>query len=234
MGLAVIGRPVARMLPQDGSVGELLRFVLEPGLPRWTASYVLRVAVETFARWVSPRRRMADAMITYHDRSRHSGCIYRKAGFRKNGTTRAGTRRGSWGTRPDREQAVSSEEPNKRRWRIDLEVVRRAIAERKLVGMQEHPIPGKEVSRQTLANYALVEQAPAGHNTVGFTYLETACVGKCPHVYRIDPGHPSYAEVKAGLDRGDRSVIFCYHKPVADLANPLPSRRRPCEDSSPR
>lgn len=84
---------------------------------------------------------------------------------------------------------------------------RRAVA-------RERPIPGKEVSRQVMAEYTLVEQEPAGFNVVGFTFLETQCVGKCPRMYRIDPAHPSYAEVKAALDRGDRSVIFCYHRPL--------------------
>lgn len=78
----------------------------------------------------------------------------------------------------------------------------------------DKPIPGKEISRQVFAEYEIVEEAPAGYNTVGFVWLETKCVGKCPKLYRIDPNHPGYAEVKASLDRGDRSNIFCYHKPL--------------------
>lgn len=78
---------------------------------------------------------------------------------------------------------------------------------------KERPIPGKEVSRQAMAEYALVEHAPAGFQTEGFTFLETRCVDKCPHMYRIDPYHPGYTEIRAALDRGDRSAIFCYHKP---------------------
>jgi hypothetical protein len=78
--------------------------------------------------------------------------------------------------------------------------------------VKEHPIPGREVSRQVMAEYAIVEKEPEGFNTEGFVFLETRCVGKCRHMYRIDPAHPGYAEVKAALDRGDRSVIFCYHK----------------------
>ncbi len=58
VGIAVIGRPIARMLPQGGTWGEILRFVLDPDLPRFTASHVLRVTVETFAsRRVASRRR---------------------------------------------------------------------------------------------------------------------------------------------------------------------------------
>lgn len=113
VGLALLGRPVARNLPQDGSVGELTRFVLDPSLPKGTASHFLRVAFEC---WF--QRDGAVAAITYHDRTRHTGCIYKKAGMRKDGVTRAGTRRGTWSSRPGREQAASSEEPSKRRWRI--------------------------------------------------------------------------------------------------------------------
>lgn len=47
------------------------------------------------------------------------------------------------------------------------------------------PIPGKEVSRQVMTEYTLIEQEPAGFNTMGLTFLETRCVGKCPHAYRI-------------------------------------------------
>jgi len=125
-GLALLGRPVARTLPQDGSVAEVTRLVLAPGLPRETASHMLMVAVEMLERIV-PR---SVAVISYHDRTRHTGCIYRKAGFRKDGVTRPGTRRGSWSTRGGREQAASSELESKRRWRIDLGEVRQAIAGR--------------------------------------------------------------------------------------------------------
>lgn len=125
LGLSVLGRPVARNLPQGGGWAELTRFVLTPGLPRETASHVLRVAAEI---WFGRPR--AEVLISYHDRSRHSGCIYRKAGFRKDGVTRAGTRRGSWSSRPGREQAASSEVPSKRRWRLDAAGVRAAVAAR--------------------------------------------------------------------------------------------------------
>jgi hypothetical protein len=64
------------------------------------------------------------------------------------------------------------------------------------------------------SEYTIVTTEPEGHNTEGFTFLETGCVDKCPRTYRIDSQHPDYANVKAGLDRGDRSVIFCYHKPL--------------------
>jgi len=72
-------------------------------------------------------------------------------------------------------------------------------------------IPGREISRQIKAEYTLIEHAPAGHQTEGCKFLETSCVDSCPRMYRIDNAHPSFAEVQAGLDCGDRSVIFCYH-----------------------
>lgn len=122
LGLTLLGRPIARNLPQDGTWAELTRFVLAPGLPKETASHVLRCVAE---HWFSRAR--TDKIISYHDRSRHSGCIYRKAGFRKDGVTRAGTRRGTWKSRPGREQAASSEVASKRRWRLDGDEVRSAL-----------------------------------------------------------------------------------------------------------
>jgi hypothetical protein len=86
---------------------------------------MLRVTAE---RWFS--RPKADVLISYHDRSRHSGCIYKKAGFKKDGLTRADTRRGTWATRAGRTQATSSELPSKRRWRLDGADVRAAIERR--------------------------------------------------------------------------------------------------------
>jgi phosphoribosyl-ATP pyrophosphohydrolase len=41
--------------------------------------------------------------------------------------------------------------------------------------------------------------------------LETHCVGKCPHRYRLDEHHPEFNAVKKALDVHDRSVIRCYH-----------------------
>lgn len=120
-GMCLIGRPVARNLPQNGQVGEVTRFVLAADLPRGVASLLLRSSAARYA-----RRPFTNSLISYHDRSRHSGCIYRKAGFRKDGVTRAGTRRGTWKSRPGREQAASSEVPSKRRWRLDLDAVRSA------------------------------------------------------------------------------------------------------------
>lgn len=107
-GLILLGRPSARALPQDGSWLEITRLYLEPGAPYGTASelirYAIRIAFQLGTRTV----------ISYHDRTRHSGCIYRKAGMRKDGVTegriRAGGRTGA---------SVATGATSKRRWRID-------------------------------------------------------------------------------------------------------------------
>lgn len=50
----------------------------------------------------------------------------------------------------------------------------------------------------------------------GHEILTTHCPGRgCVRSYSIDSNHPLYADVKAALERGDRSVLFCYH----DLSN---------------
>ncbi len=112
LGLCLLGRPVARRLPQDGTWAEITRMVLVAGLPHGTASEVLRFAA------TEARRRGMQTLIAYHDRTRHTGCIYRKAGFRKDGTT--DPQLGGWATRPRRTSATYEATP-KRRWRMDLQ-----------------------------------------------------------------------------------------------------------------
>lgn len=111
VGLLVIGRPVARGLPQDGSAAEVVRMWLAPGLPRGTASEALGVAA------AACKERGVVDLYAYHDRTRHTGCCYRKAGFRKDGVTRPNPN--GWASRPGR---VSGALPgtSKRRWRMDL------------------------------------------------------------------------------------------------------------------
>ena len=91
-GILLVGRPAARGLPQDGSWGEITRLWLEPGLPHGTASAVIRFAISLC------RVRGMKRLISYHDRTRHTGCIYKKAGMRKECTTDPG--RTNWGNRP--------------------------------------------------------------------------------------------------------------------------------------
>lgn len=111
LGAVVVGRPVAPRLPQDGSVGQITRMWLDPSLPHGTASNVLRLTI--WAAWA----RGCVSLITYHDRTRHTGCAYRKAGFRKDGVTNPGAL--GWGSREGRTSAGVAPTP-KRRWRVDL------------------------------------------------------------------------------------------------------------------
>ena len=110
VGLCVVGRPVARQLPQDGTMGEITRFVLVPGLPHGTASALLRRAAE-----IAPTRGVR-VLIAYHDRTRHTGCIYKKAGFRRDGVV--AKRTPGWNSRPNRKSA-DYEQTSKRRWRLE-------------------------------------------------------------------------------------------------------------------
>lgn len=112
LGMCLVGRPVARALPQDGSVGEVTRMVLLDGLPYGTASAVLRKAAE-YAQAMGMAK-----LIAYHDRTRHTGCIYRKAGFKKDGKTAPASGDG-WGSRGGRKSAQYEATP-KRRWALDL------------------------------------------------------------------------------------------------------------------
>ena len=113
LGMCVVGRPIARQLPQDGTWGEIVRFVLASGLPHGMASALLRATAEH----ARNRRKPIRVLIAYHDRTRHTGCIYRKAGFRKDTQVRARTT--GWGSRENRKSA-SYEPTPKRRWRLDL------------------------------------------------------------------------------------------------------------------
>lgn len=113
LGVCLVGRPIARHLQQDGSVGEVVRLVLV-GCPYGTASRLLRYAAD-----VALARGMA-TLIAYHDRTRHTGCIYRKAGFRRDGATPGRVCPGGWDSRPGRTAGASSQTTPKRRWRLDL------------------------------------------------------------------------------------------------------------------
>ena len=110
-GVLLVGRPIARMLPQDGSVGELIRVVLK-GCPYGTASKAIAHTAGV------ARARGMSAIIAYHDRSRHTGCIYRKAGFRKDGASTPPQGKG-WASRSGRR--TDAQGTSKRRWRLDLQ-----------------------------------------------------------------------------------------------------------------
>jgi len=108
-GICLLGRPISRMLPQDGTWAEITRMYLIPGLPHGTASAMIRFAFER------AHKRGVKTVISYHDRTRHTGCIYRKAGMRKDGVTKPSGK--GWGSRTGR---AETQRTPKRRWRIDL------------------------------------------------------------------------------------------------------------------
>tara|TARA_R100001129_G_C5205801_1_gene215212 strand:+ start:106 stop:633 length:528 start_codon:yes stop_codon:yes gene_type:complete len=110
-GVVLVGRPIARMLPQNGTVGELVRVVLKDA-PYGTASAAIR-----YAAGIARARRMT-SLIAYHDRTIHSGCIYRKAGFKKDGVTRPVMGAG-WASRSGRR--TDAQATSKRRWRLQLQ-----------------------------------------------------------------------------------------------------------------
>lgn len=111
LGLCLVGRPVARNLPQDGSVGEVTRMVLDAGLPYGMASKVLVEAGSI------GKKKGMHSLISYHDRTKHTGCIYRKAGFRKDGVTTPG--KVGWGSR-NRPKSQKVGHTSKRRWKLEL------------------------------------------------------------------------------------------------------------------
>ena len=108
-GICLLGRPIARMLPQDGTWAEITRMYLIPGLPKGVASDMLKFAFNR------ARDRGTHTVISYHDRTRHSGCIYRKAGMRKDGIV--DTKGKGWNSRKGR---AETQRTPKRRWKIDL------------------------------------------------------------------------------------------------------------------
>ena len=59
------------------------------------------------------------SLISYHRRDKHSGCIYRKAGFKKWGIVKPPQGAG-WGSRERAESTTREQAHSKRRWRLDL------------------------------------------------------------------------------------------------------------------
>ena len=74
--VAIWGRPVARLLPQDGSCLELRRFAIAPAAPRFTASRMLGWMVRELARNPAITR-----LVSYHDQEMHPGTIYKACGW---------------------------------------------------------------------------------------------------------------------------------------------------------
>lgn len=112
-GLCLIGRPSARAWPQDSTWGEVTRMVLV-NCPHGMASAVLRFAI-----WECAKRGMV-RLYAYHDRTRHSGCIYRKAGFSLDKRMKARGGKG-WASRSGREKSGEAGKTPKTRWVVHLE-----------------------------------------------------------------------------------------------------------------
>lgn len=74
--------------------------------------------------------------------------------------------------------------------------------------------------RTEYEHYALIEDQIRGQETIRRSWLETPCAGKCKQPYRIDSMSPVYLEIRAALDRGDRSIIHCYHRGYDGFAKP--------------
>lgn len=76
--VAVWSRPVARLLPSDGSVLELRRLAVAPDAPRNTPTRMLG----WMARWIARERPAVVRLVSYQDTEAHTGGIYRGAGWR--------------------------------------------------------------------------------------------------------------------------------------------------------
>jgi hypothetical protein len=77
LAVAVWSRPVARLLPQDGSCLELRRFAIAPDAPKNTASRMLGWMV----RDVVLRRPAVTRVVSYQDCAVHRGTIYKASGW---------------------------------------------------------------------------------------------------------------------------------------------------------
>lgn len=111
-GLLLLGRPIARAMPQDGTVAEITRLVIDDGFPKGTASALVRSSFD-YAKLAGIKR--VDAI---HDRTRHTGCVYKKAGMRPIADIPA--RVHGWESRDRSASAVEAGKNPKRRWSISL------------------------------------------------------------------------------------------------------------------
>ena len=107
--VAVWGRPVARLLPQDGSCLELRRFAIGPGAPKNTASRMLGWMARELARPGAALR-----LVSYQDCDTHLGTIYKAAGW----VPTAAPSGGPW-NHPGRPR-VAARIPRKVRWERSL------------------------------------------------------------------------------------------------------------------
>lgn len=64
--------------------------------------------------------------------------------------------------------------------------------------------------RKDYPGYSIIVEDPPDANGAS-EWLETTCVAPCEKLHRIGNEHSDYARVKAALEQGDRSLVFCYH-----------------------
>lgn len=74
---AIWSKPVARLLPSDGSWLELRRLAIADEAPKNTASRMLSVMTRLIRKWHPDCVRL----VSYQDTDVHTGCIYRAAGW---------------------------------------------------------------------------------------------------------------------------------------------------------
>lgn len=87
-------------------------------------------------------------------------------------------------------------------------------------GRVGRPLPPEITEcREVHDGYAIVEVQSA-NMTEPLRLLETDCAGSCAEAYRITAYDGSRANptafflaMRAALDRGDRSLVTCYHSP---------------------
>lgn len=108
VGVAIVGRPVARLLQAPGTA-ELLRNCVSPDAPRNATS---RLAGRAKRIW----QLMGGSRLVTYTLTRESGASMRGAGF----VEEASVPRRSWDTPSRRRDARSIEQEDKRRWGIHL------------------------------------------------------------------------------------------------------------------
>jgi hypothetical protein len=106
--VAIWSNPCARNLPQKTWL-ELRRFAIAPDAPKYTASWMLGI-MRKLIRKAKPQ---VQRLLSYQALDRHSGTIYRAAGW----TATTVNRDGNW-TRVQRPRPKAQESGAKQRWEI--------------------------------------------------------------------------------------------------------------------
>lgn len=112
VGVAIVGRPVARLLQQDPGTAEILRVCVAPEAPRNSTS---RLTARVTRIW----QLMGGRKVVTYTLARESGASMRGCGFEVEGTIDA--RRWDCPSRPRRARAIESED--KLRWGKALDEV---------------------------------------------------------------------------------------------------------------